>query len=584
MNMSDHSSGLRLLIRFVRQFPQRTIILLGGMLLAAVAEGFGVATVLPMLSQVGDHAGKDPSFLNELVDSALSAIGLTPSVGLFLIILVVSLWLKGGLTFFVMRKVDYTVAQIATDIRLSLIRALMRARWGYYVSQPTGVLANAISNEAHRASAAYASACRMIAAGIEVGIYMVLALLVSWQVTLASAVAGGIIILTLGRLVNTMRQAGQQQAASFNALVSRLIDGLQGIKALKAMSREDALGPLLEAEANNLNRTMRQQAQSAEAMRTMQEPLLAIFLAVGLYVTLAVWNLPMELVLVMAFLFYRTVNRIGLLQAYYQGVAGMESFYHSINDRINEAEQAREPLHGMAAPTFSKAVEFDGVSFAYGDKTILDAIGLTIPSGKITVLAGHSGAGKTTISDLLLGLLRPHAGEIMVDGVPLGDINLKSWRQEIGYVPQEMFLFHESIRTNITLGEPDLTPEDVTEALRAAGAWDFVAALPDGIETLVGERGAKLSGGQRQRIAMARALVRRPKLLILDEPTTALDPKTEAAICSTLKMLGDEVTILAISHQTALMEIADVTYQIAEGGVEAGPSVPDPKSPILASN
>ena len=582
--MKDQASTLGLLLVFFRDFPRRTLILLGGMLLAAIAEGFGVATILPILTQLTDHSGEKPSFLNVLTDGALNSVGLTPSIGLFLVILVLSLWLKGCVTFFVMRKVDYTVAQIATDIRLSMVRALMQARWSYYVSQPTGVLANAISNEAHRASGAYASACRMIAAGIEASIYMVLALLVSWQVTLASIIAGGLIILTLGRLVNSMRQAGQQQAASFNALIGRLIDGLQGIKSLKAMAREDALGPLLEAETNNLNQTMRQQAQSAEAMRTMQEPLLAIFLAGGLYLALSILKLPVELVLVMAFLFYRTVNRIGLLQAYYQGVAGMESFYHSINNRIEDAELAREPLLGVAAPTFSQGVEFVNVCFAYDAEPVLDNVCFTIPAGGITVLAGHSGAGKTTISDLLLGLLRPNSGEIFVDSVPLAEINLKSWRQEIGYVPQEMFLFHESIRTNVTLGEQDLSADDVEQALRAVGAWGFVSALPEGIDAIVGERGAKLSGGQRQRIAMARALVRRPKLLILDEPTTALDPETEAAICRTLRSLGDQVTILAISHQPALMEIADFTYRVTDRAVEATPPTKRPTSPVLAGN
>ena len=584
MESSGKWSSLRLLVTFFRQFPQRMLLLLAGMLVAGVAEGFGVATILPLLTRLGNRTQVDESLIGRTFENILGWFGLAPTVATLLIIMVISLWFKGGVTFIVMRKVDYTVAQIATDIRLSLVRALMGARWGYYVNQPTGLFANAISTEAHRASGAFASGCRMIAAGAEAFIYLLLALLVSWQVTLAGAVAGGIIILTLGSLVGSMRDAGKRQAASFNALVGRLTDGLQGIKALKAMAREDALGPLLEAEANVLNQTMRQQAQSAEAMRTMQEPMLAVFLAGGLFVALSVWKLPVELVLVMAFLFYRTVNRIGLLQAYYQGVAGMESFYHSITTRIEEAEQAREPLHGIAAPTFSEAVRFDHVGFAYGDKPVLDNVCITIPAGKITVLSGHSGAGKTTISDLLLGLLRPDSGEVLVDGLPLGDIDLKSWRREIGYVPQEMFLFHESIRTNVTLGEADLSADNVIEALRAAGAWDFVSALPEGIDAVVGERGTKLSGGQRQRIALARALVRRPNLLILDEPTTALDPKTEAAICRTLRDLGKRVTILAISHQPALKEIADFTYRMAEGRVVAATPAKNPTSTVLAGN
>jgi ATP-binding cassette subfamily C protein len=144
-------------------------------------------------------------------------------------------------------------------------------------------------------------------------------------------------------------------------------------------------------------------------------------------------------------------------------------------------------------------------------------------------------------------------------------LDLCSWRRLIGYVPQDTILLHDSIFTNVTLGEPSLTVKDVEYALSAAGAWDFVNGMPEGVYTTVGERGAKLSGGQRQRIAIARALIHRPRLLILDEATSALDPKTEASICQTLRALRGQLTILAISHQSAMVDVADRVYQIADG-------------------
>src|SRR5690606_21587447 len=152
------------------------------------------------------------------------------------------------------------------------------------------------------------------------------------------------------------------------------------------------------------------------------------------------------------------------------------------------------------------------------------------PKGKLTTLIGPSGAGKTTLSDVLLGLVRPRSGQILVDGVPLEELNLEQWRELVGYVPQELFLFHDTVMNNVTLGDPHITPEEVREALEAAGAWSFVEQLPQGMDTVVGERGTLLSGGQRQRISIARALVRKPKLLLLDEVTSALDPATEAEI------------------------------------------------------
>jgi ATP-binding cassette, subfamily C, bacterial len=180
-------------------------------------------------------------------------------------------------------------------------------------------------------------------------------------------------------------------------------------------------------------------------------------------------------------------------------------------------------------------------------------------------IAGPSGSGKTTLIDLVIGLLNPDAGTIRIDGVALNTLDRAAWRAGIGYVPQEMFLFHDTIYSNITLGDGGLTRADARAALRAAGAWAFVSALPDGMDTVVGERGSRLSGGQRQRIALARALVRTPRLLILDEVTTALDPRTEAEICATLAGLKGAVTILAVSHQPAIVAVADLVYHLSDG-------------------
>ena len=168
--------------------------------------------------------------------------------------------------------------------------------------------------------------------------------------------------------------------------------------------------------------------------------------------------------------------------------------------------------------------------------------------------------------DLVTGLLRPQQGEVLIDDVPLAEVNLKSWRKMIGYVPQETLLLNDSVLINVTLGDPDLTETDAEQALRAAEAWEFVTTMPRDMHSTVGERGSMLSGGQRQRIAIARALVHKPKLLILDEPTSALDPESEAAICETLGQLrGRGITILAISHQPTIMNVADRAYNLHDG-------------------
>ena len=196
---------------------------------------------------------------------------------------------------------------------------------------------------------------------------------------------------------------------------------------------------------------------------------------------------------------------------------------------------------------------------------VLSGVSLEIPAGEMTCLVGESGTGKSTIADLIIGLMSPTSGCVMIDDVALGDLDLTAWRRSIGYVPQDNLLLHDSVFANVALGDEQLTAADVDRALQAAGAEAFVADLPQGMHTLVGERGARLSGGQRQRIMIARALAHRPRLLILDEATSALDAASEAAICETLASLKGRITILAVTHQSALQRVADRVYHVHDG-------------------
>ncbi len=188
----------------------------------------------------------------------------------------------------------------------------------------------------------------------------------------------------------------------------------------------------------------------------------------------------------------------------------------------------------------------------------------SIPAGSLCAFTGASGGGKTTLVDAVLGLVTPRQGRVTVDGVDLAEANLIAWRHHIGYVPQELVLFNDSVRANIVFGRDGITEDDVRRALKDAEALDFVEAMPQGLDTPVGERGTALSGGQRQRLALARALVHSPDLLILDEATTALDPATEIEICRTLRRFAGQRTILAISHQPRIAEIADLVVEVSD--------------------
>lgn len=280
-----------------------------------------------------------------------------------------------------------------------------------------------------------------------------------------------------------------------------------------------------------------------------------------------VWDIAVNGVIMLSLIFARALFSLQKAQKQYQAMAACESAFWSLQKTIAESEEAAEDGTGTRQPVFTSMLSLRNVDFAYDERPILVGASLDIPVGEVTAIVGPSGAGKTTIADLALGLVRPSRGDVWLDGVALSEIDLALWRRRVGYVPQEMLLLHEDVVTNVTLGDPTLSRADVEEALAAAGASDFVRELPQGLATPLGERGARLSGGQRQRIAIARALVHRPSLLILDEATAALDPASEASIYETVRSLRGRTTILAISHQPGLLKIADRVYRLSAGQV-----------------
>jgi ATP-binding cassette subfamily C protein len=290
-----------------------------------------------------------------------------------------------------------------------------------------------------------------------------------------------------------------------------------------------------------------------------------VLTAAGLYAVLVIWKMPLASVLVMVYMFSKLMKRVQKAQSLYQQLVTAEFSYWSYQKKLQKALEEKETISGNRRPTMNRSIRLEKVCFAYEDRWILKEAEFDFPANSFTAIVGPSGVGKTTVVDLVTGLLRPQEGEILIDDTPLEEIDLKHWRQMIGYVPQETSLLHDNVFVNVTFGDKELTLEDAEAALRAAGAWDFVQDLPEGIFTMVGERGHKLSGGQRQRISIARALVHKPRLLILDEATTALDPENEAAICETLRELRGELTILAISHQPAILGVAERAYRLEDG-------------------
>ena len=559
------------MLHLFRIYPLASFLMILALFLSGFAEGLGVSALLPVLkialnSGDGGASAEPPGDLERTVLAGLDWFGIPVTLGALLVLIVVMAGFKAGLLLAAQRQVGYIAAQIATDLRLEVLRNMMRSRWPFFLHQPAGKLINALATEAQRAAQAYMHGATAITFFIQSVVYVSVAVAISWKAALLSLIGGAVIISLSHFLVRTTRKAGKKQTDLLISLMSQLTDTLQSLKPLKAMAREDLADQLLKHKTNRLNKALRRQVLAAAALDSGQDLMFVGLIALGIYLAVGLLSMDFATVFILAVTLGRTFSFLGKVQKQYQKLAQNESAYWSLKTTSRLAEEQKEHLGGHLAPALETGISFRNVDFLYDGHPVISGLDLDIPAHNITTIIGPSGSGKTTIIDLVIGLIRPDAGEIGIDGVPFRQIDLKAWRRMVGYVPQETVLLHDSILHNVTLGDPEISETRVIEVLEKAGAWEFVRDFPEGLQTVVGERGGRLSGGQRQRIAIARALINTPQLLILDEATSALDPENEAAIIATLRELKQQLTILAITHDRRLARAADVVHRLEPGG------------------
>ena len=559
---------MKILVTLAREHPGSSAALVALLLVGTVAEGIGLSALLPLLSLASGAGGEASSPGNRIerwFAEAFEAMGVEMALEPVLVAISITFLFRGAIALYARAQIGYIVARRQTELRMRFLSAVLKTRWSYYVDKPIGRFANTYNIEVMRAGRLYLEGAMLVQFALTIVIYLVLALATSWVLTLAIFVLGLMLVFGLRPLVVVGRRSGKKQTDLMRRISEQLTDLLQGVKALRAMALEERVSPMIARDTRKVEKARRREILSQEALSAIQEPLLVPFLGAGLWFAVSILEIELSAVIVVGLVCIRTLNQVGKAQKRYHKMMVDVSAYESLIDATVEAEEAEEPYREGEAPTLDQGVELADVSMRRGEQSVLRNLSLTIPSGQVVALAGPSGSGKTTIVDLVAGLLAPDEGEVRIDGRPLSEIEVRKWRQRIGYVAQDAVLLHDSVLTNVSLGDPDISREDVERALREAHVLEVVERMSDGIDTWVGERGSALSGGQRQRIAIARALVRRPWLLILDEATTGLDPESERMVLDAIREIREHTTVLAISHQPQLLEIADLVFRVEDG-------------------
>lgn len=397
----------------------------------------------------------------------------------------------------------------------------------------------------------------------------------SWQLTLMIILIGPVIGFIIDRASRLMRGSSSEMQSSMGTMTQALEEGISAHKDIKIYGAETYEENKFYRVADNLRKHTMDVIKVSAANVPLVQVLAATALAAVLYVIslMSAQNLftPGELIAfiaAMAMIFEPIRRLTNINETIQKGMAAAQSIF----DLLDLPSEQNTGSKRMAAPTTD--ITFDKVTFRYNDNSslALDALSLEFPLNKTTALVGESGSGKTTIANLLARFYPVSEGKILIDNHNINDFDLASFRKQISFVSQDVVLFNDTIRANIAYGLDNIPEQEILQAAKSAHAWEFIENLPEGLDTIIGDKGSKLSGGQRQRIAIARAFLKNAPILIMDEATSALDNQSESMIQQALEKLRENRTVIIIAHRLSTIENADNIIVLENGQLkEQGP-------------
>ena len=553
-------------------------LVLAALLLVTAGAGEGVTLLLlvPLLRFVGlDPATGAMGRLDEGISSALASAGVPRTLGAVLLVYAAAASLQVLLVRYQAIFHIRLEQDIVRRLRQRLYRSIFGASWLFLARQRSTDLAHLLTRELDRVGAATAQLTSIAATLFVSVIYVGLAFALAPAMTAMVLGSGCVLLLALRGGSVRARAAGEAFSRASAGMYAVAIEHLGGIKAIKGQSRDDRSVALFAATTDQLADAHVRAAVANSQSRAWFDLGAVCILALTLLIAIDRLRISAATLLLLLFLFARIMPRLAALQQGVQQYLTLLPSVQVVSDWQQQLEAAveRDPQADSRPLPLARAIRFRGVSFGYGDRSTwrLRDIDLTLQAGSTTAIAGPSGAGKSTLADLLMGLLMPNEGIIAVDDEPLGRNRVRVWRDRIGYVAQDTFLLHDTVRANLLWADPAATDADIDRALRLAAADGFVAALPGGLDTVIGDRGVTLSGGERQRLALARALLRKPALLILDEATSSLDSENEQRIQQAIERLHGSMTILVIAHRLSTIRGADMIHVLEQGRlIESG--------------
>ncbi|MFT5083434.1 MAG: ATP-binding cassette subfamily C protein [Lentisphaeria bacterium] len=558
--------------------PTRQIAILFLMLFQGLTAGVGLLLIIPLLDVIGFNVGVPTDIgISHSVSHIFSYLGFKTTLETILVSYVLIVVAIASLRYKLAVSSSVLQHRYICHIRNQLYRSLLRSNWPFLIqhkmSDFTHCLTGQVQTVGHNAHLMLTFLSQCILTTIMIG----LSIIISWQLSLTTLAFSGLLFILLLPLNRILYGSGRTQLMSFKTIFQMLTEQLGSLKMIKSYSAEDYYADkvlqsseLMEAQSVRLTR-----------LTALTQWIYIVVSAAGfgvfLYVALTVMSIPLATLLLLLVIFSRLLPQISNLQKSYQQLVHSVPALIDVRSMTASCQAAEESLISDSGLTLITEIRLDNVSFRYPmqNESVLENVSLHINRNETVALIGPSGIGKTTLADLIAGLLAPVVGKIVCDSTELDDKTRLSWRKNIAYVTQEVYLFHDTIKANLEwVAQNPVSDDAIWNVLKLAAADEFVASLPNGLDTVVGDRGVRLSGGERQRLALARALLSNPQLLILDEATNALDINNELKIQEALQQLRGKLTILIIAHRDTACVHADRQFELTGNQVINHPQKP----------
>jgi len=547
-----------------------------GMVMISLLEGIGIFLLIPLIHVSGifslDIDAIPLLSMFSFLHALPSKFGLPLILGIYILIVVCQTLMQRSLSIRNVRM----VYSFSRELRLETYRTLLEANWNYFVKKRKSDLIASMTVELARVVSGLNLILLLVTSVIFTFFQVALALWLSVKMTLFVLMGGIILVLFAKSYLNKARAIGNQTSELAQSYYAGITDQLNGIKDIKSNTLERSRLHWLET----LTKGMLQEQIDYVKLRTSSQVLYkissALLIAVFIYFSVGFIQAQPELLIVMIIIFSRLWPKFSDIQSNLQQISSTIPAFKSLLDLQHECQEASERLEGIQSNhlveplCIDRHIQCRDLYYRYDNKEAeyaLQDINLIIPSNQMTAIVGRSGAGKSTLIDLLMGMLQPTSGQVLLDGIPLTTDNLVSLRQAISYVPQDPFLFNGSIRDNLTMIKPGASLVEIWEALEFSSAAEFVRKLPQGLDTIIGDRGVKLSGGERQRLVLARAILKKPSILVLDEATSALDTENETRIQEAIERIKGSMTIIVIAHRLSTIRNADQVIVLDQGQI-----------------